>query len=111
MTGSWPRFCSQVVTANHGRRPAAGLPSGGKAGQALLERALTLELVEKCAGPAPTGRKKVAATPHIRVTPKGRSWALQQLKPREALEGLHAVFRKQSEMLHPGGSELETIQA
>jgi hypothetical protein len=94
-----------------GSGASPGLFPGGKAGQPLLERALTLELVEKCAGPPPTGKKKAAATPLIRVTAKGRDWALQQLKPREALEGLHAVFRKQSELLRPAGAEVETIQS
>jgi hypothetical protein len=88
-----------------------GLFPGGKGGQALLERALTLELVERCAAPPPTGKKKAAAAPLVRVTPKGRDWALQQLKPREALEGLHAIFRNQNELLRPGGAELETIQS
>jgi hypothetical protein len=88
-----------------------GLFPGGKGGLALLERALTLELVEKCEGPPSTGKRKTAATPFVRVTPKGREWASRQLKPREVLEGLYTAFRKQSELLRPGGAELETIQS
>lgn len=75
-----------------GKKP--GLFPSGQKGKALSTLARERGFVEPCDDPTASNAKKARAPKltHVRLTPTGRRWVIEELSPRQGLEALRALL-------------------